>query len=112
MSRPVLTTSGLYTLFGFVAGEMQAPEAKSFLGGADRQVPAASGEGPREGEEDPGGANRAAQHHLPLLLPHQRPVRRPRLHPAVCGTGLLQPDHQGDAAATGLFSTGTDTTVL
>ena len=46
MSRPVLTTSGLYTLFGFVTGEMQAPEAKSFLGGADRQVPAASGEGP------------------------------------------------------------------
>ena len=58
------------------------------------------------------GANRAAQHYLPLLLPHQQPVRRPRLNPAVCGTGLLQPEHQGDAAATGLFSTGTDTTVL
>ena len=33
---------------------MQAAAAKSFLGGADGQVPAASGEGPREGEEDPG----------------------------------------------------------
>ena len=52
------------------------------------------------------------QHHLPLLLPHQRPLRSPRLHPAVCGTALLQPDHQGDAAFSGLLSTGTDTTVL